>query len=166
MIPSREVLALRDEWRLRTDVIEKDWALGWMLAGIAAQPALASWVFKGGTALRKCYYETYRFSEDLDFTVVEGGPDDPEQVMAIFGEIADWLDEHAGLELVVDDKSFTRTRTLHSRRPASPATPSSIFLPRSCALSRNGVDRETCTTLSTSSGIQTYSAKRQPSLRH
>jgi hypothetical protein len=107
LIPSREVLALRDEWRLRTDVIEKDWALGWMLAGIAAQPALASWVFKGGTALRKCYYETYRFSEDLDFTVVEGGPDDPEQVMAIFGEIADWLDEHAGLELVVDDKSFS-----------------------------------------------------------
>jgi hypothetical protein len=24
--------------------------------------------FKGGTSLRKCYYETYRYSEDLDFT--------------------------------------------------------------------------------------------------
>lgn len=27
-----------------------------------------SWVFKGGTCLKKCYFETYRFSEDLDFT--------------------------------------------------------------------------------------------------
>jgi predicted nucleotidyltransferase component of viral defense system len=31
-------------------------------------------VFKGGTCLKKCYIETYRFSEDLDFTVLPGGP--------------------------------------------------------------------------------------------
>ena len=28
-----------------------------------------NFVFKGGTSLKKCYLETYRFSEDLDFTV-------------------------------------------------------------------------------------------------
>lgn len=28
-----------------------------------------SWVFKGGTCLKKCYFETYHFSEDLDFTL-------------------------------------------------------------------------------------------------
>jgi predicted nucleotidyltransferase component of viral defense system len=63
---------------LTTHVIEKDWALGWVLAGIGAELELTTWVFKGGTSLRKCYYETYRFSEDLDFTVVDGGLDDPE----------------------------------------------------------------------------------------
>ena len=63
---------------MTTHVIEKDWALGWVLAGIGAEPALSTWVFKGGASLRKCYYETYRFSEDLDFTVVDGGLDDPE----------------------------------------------------------------------------------------
>lgn len=29
-------------------------------------------VFKGGTALKKCYFGNYRFSEDLDFTALPG----------------------------------------------------------------------------------------------
>jgi predicted nucleotidyltransferase component of viral defense system len=36
-----------------------------------------AWVFKGGTCLKKCFVETYRFSEDLDFTVRENGPLEP-----------------------------------------------------------------------------------------
>ena len=68
MIPQRELAALRAEWSLGQDVIEKDYVLGWLLSGIAQNADLANtWVFKGGTCLRKCYYETYRFSEDLDF---------------------------------------------------------------------------------------------------
>lgn len=44
----------------------------WVLAGIAAHPDIGpSWVFKGGTCLKKCYFETYRFSEDLDFTLTD-----------------------------------------------------------------------------------------------
>jgi predicted nucleotidyltransferase component of viral defense system len=75
MIPAREILDLRTEWSLDVGVIEKDYVLGWLLAGIANDPDLSkTWVFKGGTCLRKCYYETYRFSEDLDFTVVGGRP--------------------------------------------------------------------------------------------
>lgn len=78
MIPAAEVRALRAEWSLRDDIIEKDYALGWILAGIAAEEDLATtWIFKGGTCLRKCYYETYRFSEDLDFTVVDRDPRTP-----------------------------------------------------------------------------------------
>ncbi len=110
MIPTREVFALRDEWQLRSDVIEKDWALSWILTGIAANPALSSWVFKGGTCLRKCYYETYRFSEDLDFTVSGDGLTDPAEIAAIFSEVADWLADHAGLQLSLDDRSFVQRR--------------------------------------------------------
>lgn len=107
MIPAREVLDLRAEWSLDAGVIEKDYVLGWLLAGIVNEPQLAqTWVFKGGTCLRKCYYETYRFSEDLDFTVVEGGPEAPNDLMAIFDRLADWLKEESGIELVVDDTSF------------------------------------------------------------
>ena len=41
--------------------VEKDYAIGWALAGIFSQPELAeNWVFKGGTCLRKCHLETYR----------------------------------------------------------------------------------------------------------
>lgn len=50
-------------------VLEKDYALSYLLAGIVAVPQLAeSLVFKGGTCLRKAYFPGYRFSEDLDYT--------------------------------------------------------------------------------------------------
>jgi predicted nucleotidyltransferase component of viral defense system len=111
VIPQRELAALRAEWILDQGVIEKDYVLGWLLAGIANHAELnRTWIFKGGTCLRKCYYETYRFSEDLDFTIVDGGPEEPEALMPIFGKIAEWVREESGLELVLDDKSFQRKR--------------------------------------------------------
>jgi len=70
-------------------------------------------VFKGGTCLRKCYYETYRFSEDLDFTVVDGGPEEPEDLLPILTRIADWLRDQSGIEIAVDPASFRRG---HNRR--------------------------------------------------
>jgi predicted nucleotidyltransferase component of viral defense system len=109
VIAKRELEQLRAEWALDLDVIEKDYVLGWLLAGIAQHPAVAdTWVFKGGTCLRKCFYETFRFSEDLDFTIVAGGPEAPEQLAQIFTEIAAWLLEESGIQIVLDDKSFRR----------------------------------------------------------
>lgn len=58
-------------------VLEKDYSLSYLLAGIAAVPSLAeSLVFKGGTCLRKAYFPGYRFSEDLDFTSLKPWADD------------------------------------------------------------------------------------------
>ncbi len=72
-------------WGLREEVVEKDYVLGWVLWGIGADPLLsATWVFKGGTCLKKCYIDTYRFSEDLDFTVLESGPIEPDEVLETF----------------------------------------------------------------------------------
>lgn len=52
-------------------VLEKDYALGYLLAGMAQIPELAeALILKGGTALRKFYFADYRFSEDLDFSAV------------------------------------------------------------------------------------------------
>src|SRR5215469_1976667 len=111
MIPQRELARLRAEWVLDQGVIEKDYLLGWLLAGIAQHEALArTWVFKGGTCLRKCYYETFRFSEDLDFTIVGGGPEEPAELGRIFEEIARWVKEESGIDLVLDDKSFQRRK--------------------------------------------------------
>jgi predicted nucleotidyltransferase component of viral defense system len=111
VIGRRDLDLLRAEWSLDLGVIEKDYVLGWLLAGIAAHPALSgTWVFKGGTCLRKCYYETFRFSEDLDFTVTGAGPEQPGDLLAVFTEIAAWVREQSGLELVVDDRCFRRRR--------------------------------------------------------
>lgn len=71
MIGRADLVVRVKEWGLREDVVEKDYVLGWVLWGIAEHPRLGNaWVFKGGTCLKKCYIETYRFSEDLDFTVL------------------------------------------------------------------------------------------------
>jgi len=54
------------------DAVLKDYALSYLLAGIQSVPELdQTLAFKGGTALRKCFFEGYRFSEDLDFTLLE-----------------------------------------------------------------------------------------------
>ena len=57
------------------EVLERDYVLSWVLAGISQTPTLRDTLaFKGGTALRKCYFEDYRFSEDLDFTGIGDVP--------------------------------------------------------------------------------------------
>lgn len=107
MIGRDEVLELAREFQLTANVVEKDYALGWMLAGIANHPALRdSWVFKGGTCLKKCYFETYRFSEDLDFTLRDPAHLDQAFLDATFAEIAEWVLETAGLELPADARRF------------------------------------------------------------
>ncbi len=54
-------------------VLEKDYALSYLLAGIAVVDELKQGlVLKGGTALRKFHFQGYRFSEDLDFSVQPG----------------------------------------------------------------------------------------------
>lgn len=105
MISNREIANFEGEWQLAHNIVEKDYVLGWLLAGIAEHPRTQAWAFKGGTCLRKCWFETYRFSEDLDFTVTESDLDTG-QLRATFMEIADWLNDECGLQLVVADGSF------------------------------------------------------------
>ena len=87
MIEKREILAIAEQTSLNAHVVEKDYVLGWMLAGIYSHEALAdSWIFKGGTCLKKCFFETYRFSEDLDFTLRDGAHLDEGFLKSVFAE--------------------------------------------------------------------------------
>lgn len=98
------------EWGLPEQVVEKDYVLGWLLWGIGRHPELRrSWAFKGGTCLKKCYIETYRFSEDLDFTVLPGGPLLPEEVKPMLREILIAVAEESGIDFAVREP-YLRTR--------------------------------------------------------
>lgn len=100
MIARAELQARVREWGLTEEVVEKDYVLGWLLWGIGTHPALRShWVFKGGTCLKKCFVETYRFSEDLDFTVLDGGPLAPDDLLPVLGEVLDAVEQEAGITL-------------------------------------------------------------------
>ncbi len=64
--------------KLPQPVIEKDYALSYILAGIASHPVLGhSLIFKGGTALKKLFFGDYRFSEDLDFSTKDAPKNKP-----------------------------------------------------------------------------------------
>jgi predicted nucleotidyltransferase component of viral defense system len=107
VIDRAEILRLANGFSLEPRIVEKDYVLGWVLAGIYRDPLLAgAWIFKGGTCLKKCYFETYRFSEDLDFTVTDAAHLDATFLETRFRELADWLYETAGLELPADQRRF------------------------------------------------------------
>jgi predicted nucleotidyltransferase component of viral defense system len=76
--PTERPLARADLGRIAarsgvpTEVVEKDYILSYLLAGLREVPDLRHIRFKGGTALKKVYFGDYRFSEDLDFSAVNG----------------------------------------------------------------------------------------------
>ena len=107
MIDRQEILDFSRELGLATDVVEKDYVLGWLLAGIYDHPDLRSaWILKGGTCLKKCYFETYRFSEDLDFTIKASGHVKEQFLKSVFPAVATWIYENSGIEIPPETISF------------------------------------------------------------
>lgn len=107
MIDKREILDAATRMSLTPHVVEKDYVLGWLLAGISAHPALSdSWVFKGGTCLKKCFFETYRFSEDLDFTLTDHNHINQDFLKGVFAEIGEWIYDQTGIEVPADKQVF------------------------------------------------------------
>lgn len=107
MIDRREILDIANQTSLTPHVVEKDYVLGWLLAGIYAHEELAeNWIFKGGTCLKKCFFETYRFSEDLDFTLGDESQLDEAFLKRTFSEIGAWIYEQTGIEIPADQQEF------------------------------------------------------------
>ena len=76
MIPQRNLSLLanrlykeRDGRRIPEAVLERDYCLAWFLVGLSQSKLRDLLIFKGGTALKRCHFGDYRFSEDLDFTL-------------------------------------------------------------------------------------------------
>jgi predicted nucleotidyltransferase component of viral defense system len=77
MIPQKNLsllsnrLAKEGGRRIPETILERDYCLSWFLVGLSRTSLRDRLAFKGGTALKKCYFGDYRFSEDLDFTLYE-----------------------------------------------------------------------------------------------
>jgi predicted nucleotidyltransferase component of viral defense system len=87
-------------------VAERDYVLAHIISQLhrAVPSDGGHLVFKGGTALRFVHMRNYRYSADLDFSVVNGAP---EPGIASLEEVLAAAKEHAGfpqLELVGDKK--------------------------------------------------------------
>lgn len=57
--------------RIPESILERDYCIAWFLVGLSRSSLRDRIAFKGGTALRRCHFSDYRFSEDLDFTLLE-----------------------------------------------------------------------------------------------
>lgn len=107
MIDKREIIDAATALSLNPHTTEKDYILGWILWGIYGHDKLAkSWIFKGGTCLKKCFFETYRFSEDLDFTLTDSSHINTAFLETVFAEIGERIYEETGIELPIDFQQF------------------------------------------------------------
>jgi len=92
MIHQNLIKRRADEDGLSASAVERDYVLTHALAAISEHDQQARIVFKGGTALRLCHFEDYRYSADLDFSLIDG------------------LDVESALHLVADSLADCRER--------------------------------------------------------
>ena len=64
MIPETELKEKARTFKVPISSIERDYAQSWLLV------LLPKMAFKGGSCIRKVYIDNYRFSDDLDFTLL------------------------------------------------------------------------------------------------
>ncbi|MBK9672649.1 MAG: nucleotidyl transferase AbiEii/AbiGii toxin family protein [Bacteroidetes bacterium] len=112
MIKPGEISLKAREVGVRDQQIEKDYMLSWILQGVAQHEQLSKTiVFKGGTVLKKIYFDDYRFSEDLDFTLLNNDASTisaqatNEQIFAWFKETFEYVLEEANIRLEIIDNN-------------------------------------------------------------
>ena len=78
MIPQSQISKLSNRLlkeqggrRIPENILERDYCIAWFLVGLSRSSLRNKLIFKGGTALRRCHFSEYRFSEDLDFTLLQ-----------------------------------------------------------------------------------------------
>lgn len=90
MIPHSYLTRIADTQDIDAKTVERDYILTHVLAAISRQPGNHGMIFKGGTSLRLCYFEGYRYSADLDFSLqADANPAEAlESVNAALSELA------------------------------------------------------------------------------
>jgi len=133
MIPDATVKGIARRLGVDPMMVDLDHALGvvlWALSDVG-EP-VSTWVFKGGTCLRKAYFGDYRFSEDLDFTVTGRlHVDDVRRTM----EEAGRRSQEEGVTLFVADMRVLSVDDEYGRESVE------VLIPYRGALRRRGVPR-------------------------
>jgi len=105
MIKAKEIQQKANKEGVRDVQIEKDYILSWILQGIAHHKDLSACLaFKGGTVLKKVYFDDYRFSEDLDFTLLRPTVTN-EEIFTWFNEAFAYMREAANIQLSLQDNN-------------------------------------------------------------
>jgi len=106
MIPQRNLSMISNALlnvggrRIPEAVIERDYVLAWFLSGLSQHELRDVLAFKGGTALRRCWFADYRFSEDMDFTLTR--PISFETILRGLDDIFGMIEAACGLRIQFD----------------------------------------------------------------
>ena len=102
MIRPAEIQQIARRQGVRDTQIEKDYIISWILTGIAHNTLLSVILaFKGGTVLKKIYFEDYRHSEDLDFTLLQEKAN--EEIKIEFENSFEFVKEEANISLSINE---------------------------------------------------------------
>jgi predicted nucleotidyltransferase component of viral defense system len=113
MIRPAEIQKKANKEKVRDTQIEKDYILTWILIGVANNEDLSkSLAFKGGTALKKFYFKDYRYSEDLDFTLVDDDLSN-DAIQDAFNEVFQYVREEANISLSMEDFGIHKTGNIN-----------------------------------------------------
>lgn len=66
MIRIIEINKIAEIFKVPAETIEKDYFISWVLACLSKSPLMQHFIFYGGTAIKRMYFEDHRFSEDID----------------------------------------------------------------------------------------------------
>lgn len=105
MIDRQEIEQKAKEFEIHIANVERDYVFGWILNGIFTISDLKETIFlKGGNALRKGYFESTRFSSDLDF----GIPGDIDQGILLneLNKVCDFIHEKTGVTFANDENKI------------------------------------------------------------
>jgi predicted nucleotidyltransferase component of viral defense system len=108
MIKSSELNKIANKEGVRQQQIEKDYMISWILWGISNHTLLNKVLaFKGGTCLKKIYFENYRYSEDMDFTLVSNGDNilSNDDIFLAFSDLFIAIKEEANIDLTIPENS-------------------------------------------------------------
>lgn len=106
MISQREISQIAFRQNKLDKVIEKDYVISWILIGLARSKLKEFLAFKGGTAIKKAYFPDYRYSEDIDFTLL--GKSDEKVLIDGFRPVLSDIEKYQGLVFDLKEERIER----------------------------------------------------------
>jgi len=107
MIPLAEINAVTNRFKVPAETIEKDYVISWILFCLSKSQIKDKFVFYGGTAIKRIYFDDHRFSEDIDLLSTNNfSPDYLLQAL----DILHYARDEANLVLEVDRNNIIRTK--------------------------------------------------------
>jgi predicted nucleotidyltransferase component of viral defense system len=101
MITKAQITRRSSDEGVSARTIERDYVLVHVVAAVAISKVATNLVFKGGTALRMCHFKEFRYSADLDFSIIDGTIKDG--LRAVHEALENVAGSVSQLELTEDD---------------------------------------------------------------